>query len=176
MRVECAWCARAGAPSFLRTVEPLESTEVSHGICDSHYAEMIAVVQGIERHAAFLEEHVGRLDMTLEVARAIAANLETLIGNYKRSNKESAMDKDLLFLNLRGYRVIIGTRANDVERNPERVRVRVDQILPGAAPGREAWRELVTLRMDKNQARIMSSGLFAAAADEEGRSGVPAGV
>lgn len=45
MRVECAWCAREGKPAFLRTVEPLESEDVSHGICDDHMRVMLHEVE-----------------------------------------------------------------------------------------------------------------------------------
>lgn len=48
----CAWCAKAGQPSFLREAAPYDDNQISHGICEAHAEEWQAQAAELQARPA----------------------------------------------------------------------------------------------------------------------------
>jgi len=87
MIVECAWCAREGLPTFLRYGEPLDSNEISHGICDRHEAEVMNLLHDMNRMK------VEQRAQMREVMRKQKEIMETMM--YDHQHQQEAMNQML---------------------------------------------------------------------------------
>lgn len=52
MIVVCAWCAKAGQPSFQYEKEPYDETEISHGMCPAHEVAWRAAAERLHEKKA----------------------------------------------------------------------------------------------------------------------------